>query len=87
MKPRPQPYNTSYIIYFSIVIDVRVSIVTVSKLVDANVSGNCVCPSGSSGTFESIEKARTVSNTSSVICDPFVSMKMQKFTKHQINLI
>ena len=59
--------------YFSIVLDARVSIVTVSKLVDVNVSGNCVCPSGSSGNFESIEKARNVSNndTSSVICDPF----------------
>lgn len=44
-----------------IVLDARVSIVTVSKLVDVNVTGNCVCPSGSSGNFESIEKARNVS--------------------------
>merc|ERR1711937_503169 len=44
-----------------IVLDARVSIVTVSKLVDVNVTGNCVCPSGSSGNFESIEKSRNVS--------------------------
>ena len=48
-------------IYFSIVLDARVSIVTVSKLVDVSVTGNCVCPSGSSGNFESIEKSRNVS--------------------------
>jgi len=45
-----------------IVLDARVSIVTVSKLVDVNVTGNCVCPSGSSGNFESIEKSRNVSS-------------------------
>lgn len=44
-----------------IVLDARVSIVTVSKLVDVSVTGNCVCPSGSSGNFESIEKSRNVS--------------------------
>jgi len=44
-----------------IVLDARVSIVTVAKLVDVGVTGNCVCPSGSSGNFESIEKARNVS--------------------------
>jgi len=43
-----------------IVLDARVSVVTVAKLVDVGVTGNCVCPSGSSGNFESIEKSRNV---------------------------
>ena len=30
--------------YFSIVLDARVSIVTVAKLVDVKVTGNCKCP-------------------------------------------
>merc|ERR1712212_1031050 len=44
-----------------IVLDARVSVVTVAKLVDVAVTGNCKCPSGSSGNFESIEKPRNVS--------------------------
>ena len=42
-------FNHSNKIYFSIVIDARVSIVTVSKLVDVRVTGSCKCPDGSSG--------------------------------------
>ena len=32
--------------FLSIVVDARVSVVTVAKLVDVKVTGNCRCPSG-----------------------------------------
>lgn len=48
-----------------IVIDARVSIVTVSKLVDVRVTGSCKCPDGSSGLgIKSFASKPTVSSGS-----------------------